>query len=341
MILRNAIIHGIAKAPQTKVVALHPRAQPLPIDGRLERLAGEVLRIYSGASNGYGTFENDHSIHPFPNYLRRYIQRETEFIEFSTSLLQLIADKMRQAFLSTGGYVLVLRYENLSRDWLLVVMLKLKERTGINEETLDLVDSLSLDVEHLHEAARIDIQKWLDNTQPYLSFIKRSGSGEQVTEYFREALGCLDYTDSKHHTQQLLSALDAYCAAKGKTGDARLAVRNIVFDYCVNKTNLSEPVNLTALSAFIDDQSPTDFSAFVRDNNIPISEIFDPHKQTYKRLHRLQGKFGNVSIGFDVDDLTSGVVSYDSTTHSLKINRISPELEREIQRVLSDESSAQ
>lgn len=52
-------------------------------------------------------------------------------------------------------------------------MLKLKAGTGVDKNKL-LIDASALDIDHLHEAARIDIQKWIDNVQPYLSFVKKS-----------------------------------------------------------------------------------------------------------------------------------------------------------------------
>jgi nucleoid-associated protein len=96
---------------------------------------------------------------------------------------------MANANFANGGYdrtklnryALFLRYTNVAADWLLLVMLKLKAGTGIHPATLTLNQTLSFDIDHLHEAARIDLAKWQANTQPYLSFIKKRTTSEDVT----------------------------------------------------------------------------------------------------------------------------------------------------------------
>jgi len=333
--IQEAIQHRIEKEAETSgagAATTYKRTECLPVDHRLEQLVDEILKIYGkSVNNGYGTFDDNHVVYRFPSLLSGYVLGGGDFIACTQDAVELIAAKMAEEFFSTGGYALFLRYTNLGQDWLLIAMLKLKPGIGVDEQTLDLSDTLSLDIDHLHEAARIDLGKWQENTQPYLSFIKKRQGGENVSRYLRTALGCTEYTDAKHHTEQMHQAFDAYCEQNGWTREQKIHGQQRVYDYCEARHKADEPVNLISLSAVIDDQSPEAFSAFVRENGFEIGETFKPHRSTYVRLNRVQRSFGSVKVSFDVQDITDGRVSL-SEDGALVINNLPAELIAEIKR---------
>ncbi len=322
----------LEKSANSDIVKKIPKQEPLKIDQRLDMLAKDTLDIYSDVCNNYGTFSEDSESYRFPDYLKEYIEGNIDVVKFSHSTSNLIATKMGESLPATGGYVLFLRYENLGRYWLLIVMLKLKPQTGINESTLDLIETTVLDINHLHEAARIDLEKWKNNEQPYLSFVKKRGSQDEVTRYFRLALGCTEYTDSKHNTLQTMKAVDDFCKDRNMTSEQKLDIRRITYEYCDLKRQNQEPVNLTALSAQIQDQDPNAFLEFVKNNEYPISEFFSPHRNSYSRFKRITSKIGSIKISFDVDDIVNQTVIYVSESNSLYIKNIPRDLIEEIQK---------
>jgi nucleoid-associated protein len=335
MQITAAIVHSISKdknASGRGSTAIHTKTTQLPIDDRLERTVQELLKIYGRSTGGYGTFDPNQTVYRFPVLLDDYVNNGSDFIAFTHEALDLIAAKMEDEPFSTGGYALFLRYTNLQQDWLLVAMLKLKQKTGIDNQTLELSDSLILDIDHLHEAARIDIGKWQSDTQPYLSFIKKRQSSGEVTKYFREALGCTEYTDSKHHTEQMREAFESFCESNNWDKEQRRTARQRVYDHCDAKEKAGEPINLTALSAIINDQQPDAFSDFVRDNEYEISDTFKPHKSTYNRFRRISRSFGSVKVSFDVQDIQAGRVGFDPENACLIINNLPNELIDEIKK---------
>lgn len=339
MDIQEAIIHVIDKIAGVRAVNLLPRATSVaPVDTLMNKLGSDILSIYSTNPINYGSFDTDHNTYPFPRYLGSYLDPEgQDLVAFSTLTLDLLASKIIESTPASGGYVLFLRYRSQGRDWLLIVMLKLKKGTGIDTNTLVLNDSMSFDVNHLHEAARIDLAKFQANDEPYLSFIKKSGRADDVTQYFRSAIGCTVYTESKFNTVQLLKSVDSYCIERGLEADRKIEVRRAVFDYCESKRALNEPVNLTALSAFIDDQDPTDFGLFVRQSDFEVSESFEAHKASYVKYKRIQGKVGNIRLSFDVEDLINGDVDYDEANGSLIIHNIPRTMSTQIQKARGDD----
>jgi nucleoid-associated protein len=343
MELQEAILHRIIKAENTtgaNAATVVPRNARLPIDERLVQTADNALRIYARATNGFGTFDANQVRYQFPVLLQKYVVRGADFIQFSNEATSLIAAEMGNAYFANGGYVLFLRYTNLGQDWLLIVMLKLKAGTGIDQVTLNLNETLFFDIDHLHEAARIDLGKWQANTQPYLSFIKKRRGSEDVTKYFRQALGCTEYTDSKHNTAEVMKAVNEFSETKGWTVEQRNEARRRTFEYCETKDRAREPVNLMALSAHIFDQEPTAFADYVREKEYVVSETFMPHRTTYTRFKRIDAKVGNIKVSFDVDDLVQQRVDYDSANNCLIINNLPQDLVDRINKIKPNDATS-
>ena len=336
MEIQQSIIHGIIKDKDTSgadSVSIKPRADLLPIDDRLIKLGSDILKLYGKLSNGYGMLGDDYNIHRFPQFLDSHISSESDFIEFSNNTIAVISELMSQQRLTTTSYPVFFRYMNQGRDWLLIAVLKLKEGVGIDENTLDLNDSLSFDINDLREAARIDIEKWKVDQQPYLSFIKRgSGSDSESSKYFRDALSCLDYTDAKYNTDIAIAAVDGYCESQNYDAQKKQSLRGKMHEYCKDKKDADEPVNLTSLSAMLNDQEPESFVNFVREKGYEVSETFSPNPGSYKRLQRLSKRFGTISLGFDVDDLYSERVVYNRDDNSIVVRNPPNELVTEIRK---------
>ena len=323
----EAIVHYIEKSANSDVVSENPRTTLSAVDEVMTKLAEEVLKIYGRVNNTYGTFDSDPE-YQFKTNLAGYVANDQTFVQFTTAATHQVAIAMRASLLSTGGYALFIRYNNLGRDWLLIVMLKLKNQTGIDEKTLELNQSSVFDIKNLNEAARVDIGKWQADDQPYVSFIKKSD--DQITRYFLRAIGCTDYTDSKQNTEQTLKAVDDYCQFKQFDQEGKQAVRRATFEYLDAKHRSSEPANLIALSAILFDQVPDEFISFVRQGSYRINESFAPHQKTYVKFKRIVGKVNTVKISFDVVDLINGTVNYDKKSNMLVIKAIPASLAEQI-----------
>lgn len=323
MLIKEATIHQLKKAKQTTgddSVAEHVRPQPLPIDDVLKGLCAELLALYSTSVNSNGTLGQDPDIHKFPIALGKYTSGVDDFQMFTISSLKFIREEMKEAIFANGGYALFLRYEHDNVDFLLVAMLKLKPGAGIDEATLDLQPTLNIDLKLLAEAARINLTRMAVNEQPYLTFIKGKSKKGDITAYFRKALACATFTDSKHHTEQLIKAARAFVAARVDlvTPEQKLEERAKMHQRlveCLDK-NPSQVVLATVAASIMPD-APEDFIAFLKTGpaaeQFHLDDSFQPHKATYKPLKRITSKIGaSVSVAFDVADVLAQRVQYDA-----------------------------
>lgn len=320
MEIQEAIIHRLIKeAKQTGDARVDYREERLPINDVLSNLAQDVIKIYNRNSNGYGTFHQDENLYSFPKLAGQYVAGEHDFVAFSKTTADLISNQMKTSAFASGGYLLIIRLTIGERDWLIAAILKLKPGTAIEEDTKELIESLGLDVDHLHEAARVDVNKWQENNHPYLSFVKKRSGNDDVTLYFRNALGCSDYTDAKYHTKQVMQAIDDYMEAQNWGKDKKIQVRQKVHEYFKLKTENKEPANLTSVSSTVDDQNPENFKNYVNDEEYGVNETFEPHPKTYRRYHRVAGKLGNISLSFNVSDVIDGKINYDEQSGNIII----------------------
>ncbi|WP_083835081.1 nucleoid-associated protein [Alishewanella jeotgali] len=335
MQIRSAVMHKINKKSGETDSTLQDRKQVLPIDDILLELAKDVQRKYISDFNQHGSLGNDPNLYRFPVILSEYLNASTDFLPFTVSTAKLIQAEMNKQMFTTSGVVMVLHYVDQSRDWLLVLMLKTKETAGLDEKNLKLTTSYVFDIEHIHEAARVDLAKFIAKETPHLTFIKPRAGKDDPGKYFRDALGCTEYIESKANTVNLVSVVEAYAESKGWTGDQLTTVRKKLFDYCVEKHDNQETVNLTGLSAILNDQDPGDFATFAKQVDIPVSDEFSPHPATYKRLQRISKKFGHVSLAFDVEDVQSSrivLVDEGNGKYHVQVKDVPDSLVQEIRK---------
>lgn len=318
--ITDATIHQLNKAAQTKdegSVTLNARQESLQKDEVLNGLCQSLVDLYTRHANSNGTLGQDPVDHRFPLHLRSYIEGQTNFIPFTHDVLGILKTQMEDSFLSTGGYALFLRYSIDEHDMLLVVMLKLKAGAGIDDATLSLTKTLNIDLDHLHEAARINVTRWLGGQQPYLTFIKGRSSANDVSEYFRKALACTGFTDSKHHTEAILRAADEFVNARidldaaGKQVE-RIAMRQRLYE-CLSSNFVEVP--LITVAAAVHPNDPQNFVDHIKtkavDGGYHIDDRFKPHRTTFQKLHRVKARFGTVQVAFDVEDVREERVRYD------------------------------
>jgi len=338
----EATIHQLRKAPQTKgeeSVTRHLRTAPLVVDETLTNVSKDLLAMYASRQNSTGTFGVNPTLHQFPVHLDAYVKGSLPFYDFSREALTLIEREMARTLLASGGFALFLRYSQNDSDYLLVAMLKLKPGAGINEATLDLEPTLNIDTNLLHEAARINLTRLAAGDEPYLTFIRGRTRAGDVTEYFRNALACENFTSAKHHTQQLIQAANDFVEAREdltteqEKHDELIKMRARLFE-CF-QTNKKEVVLQTLAAAIMPDE-PQNFIDFIKDavlsEKYQLSDRFQPDRKTFSKLKRIQGRIGKtITLSFDVADVQQSRVAYDAESNTIILHGPPEDLVRDIQ----------
>lgn len=352
----NAVIHGVKKEINTSVAESKYKPGCFHTnDPLLVKFTDDLLEAYSEEANTWADIkEADTNI--FHQQLINWYQTNEQstnyidFYNFSQKVVDEIVEKIKDKYKATGGYVLLINYKLNSTVYLLIVMLKLETRFGIDEQDLSFFETESFTMKNFHEAVRMNLDTWVARSQGQgvdadgepercFAFVKKRGVDEDITKYFRFALGCANFAESTANTSALIRALDAYVESKSFATDTlkmefKEQKREILHAYLYGKIQDKQPVSLRAVTALI---SPTDeqaeeneFLSFIQANEqFQIDETFNPHKGKVKDLERVSGKIVGGSVSFPITEIEHSVF-YNPDTRELRIQGIPEALHKKI-----------
>ncbi|ABA88242.1 nucleoid-associated protein NdpA [Syntrophotalea carbinolica DSM 2380] len=327
--IHNAIVH-LVKKERHQNPDLRLREEPLPVDDKLSELITSLRKLYNEkTARGYGVFHQDTINYPLSTSLNGHLNNEVDFVEFSHNAMRTLVAKVTGVQLATGGYILLASYNENNADFLIVA--SIKHRPGLAfDQNLNLTGSVHIDLEHLHEMARVNVTSWLNNGERYLSFAKRRGGDDGFSDYFREFIGCEEFCNSTEMNKITLRAVKAFGDQRNLDAETRRQLHAAVFNYFDEKRLAKETVSLAALSHRIDDEQPEAFLTFINENaeEYPLGDGFDPVKNIYKGLKTFVIKDGSVKIQFNQEDFGTRVIL--NADQSLLIRELNPDFIRQL-----------
>lgn len=309
MIINSAIVHRLEKEKHGQPL-LDLRDEALPIDENLTFLISSIRKLYSEKTGrGYGVFDADTVNYPFSTLLTDHCEGIKNFVDFTHMAMTTLESKIQSVQLATGGYVLFVSYNEGDRQYLIVA--SIKHRPGLAfDNDLNLTGSMHIDQERLHEMSRVDISEWKNGGTRYLSFAKRKLGTDDFSKYFRDFIGCDDFSSSTEMNTLVLNAVKAFGVERGLDQSSQRQLRAVVYNYFEEKSVAKEQVSLTMLSQRINETEPEAFLTFIneRHEEFPISDGFDPVKSVYKRLKTFVMSDKSLKIQFDQDDFGTRIV---------------------------------
>jgi nucleoid-associated protein len=335
MELHRAVVHVLDKQRladgSSPPATIRLRDAVLPAGEQLGALVARLRTLYnSKAGRGYGVFNQDQVGYPLSSFMAGYAQPAWNFLSFTQNAMHLLKQRIDQAALATGGYIFFAHYSEGGEAFMLIA--SLKDRPGLAfNELLELANQQHIDLDHLHEMARVNLSAWSSGAERYLSFAKRRSSTDDFTRYFREFIGCDEFTQSKALTRGLLEALALYNEQPDVTPDVRSRRRQIVFDYCEEKRATGERISMKALSGRLSDDAPEAFLDFVNQQaDLAVADDFEPDASVYRTLRRISGGDKGMRISFDADLINRRVI-YDRENNALIIKDLPPSLVRQVE----------
>lgn len=334
MNIQEAIVHRFDKEKH-KPSSAAMRKDALVLDDKLRTLVASVRDVFNRtATRGYGAFQPDQTAYPFSVALKKYIAMTEGVAKFSLGLQVSYQRVLDGAQASTGGYLFFARYQENQKDFLLIFSLKLRPGTSIDDKTLTINEAVTLDIDHLHEAARINLTDWNENKESYVTFVKRrkNGDDKSATDYFRDFLGVTELTESSAQTKLLLQAIQQYCDDRKLDSDKSREVRQRVHAYCTECTKEKKGISLAALSLKLNDLYPTDFTDFLNDKDVHLSDGFEPNSRVYRSLRRYRIKDSKLTLDFE-ESILGSRVTYDEVNEWIIIKEIPSELKEKLKGV--------
>lgn len=295
MLLEHAVVHDLKKeVGQQPTLTL--RESLLEHGENLDRLFQELIGVYSKkATKGLGRFDSDIENYRFSGHLNEFCENmnEDSFLSLTRRYMSILQSRIASENLATGGYVIFLSYKNSNNSYLFITMLRQTSGSSITED-LDIGESIHLELDRLHIGCQIDISSWIEGVDgQYITFIK--GRKTQTTpQYFLRAIGCEEYSDSSHQTNELIRAIKDFATVENFNQEQRQELQQKVYDFCANR----ESILLDALSNLISEEEPSKFLEFINQGGYRIGNGFEPHKKNLKILKEVCASGEGIQLKF-------------------------------------------
>jgi len=328
MELQNFIFHElITQAGNKKVSVLQKDEEHKLPDENADNLVIRAIRSFNkDRGRAYARFGGGW----LPKSLALLMASERDFLSFSLTGLEDLQTQLRHRVATTGGHLFFIRYQDEGNPFFMVLLLKDLEGFIISNQELE--SSHILNLEKLHFAAMVDINRWHDSEDDgaYITFLKGS-SRKDISDYFKEFL-CIDeatFIDPKKNTLALVDAINDYCSSHFDEYDIKNSRSNVKQEItrCIGN---GDDITLEGISKVIDPKHPERFSDFLVKKGYEIQPEFGADARYLKKLTTFSGKAKGIRISFDYDLLNSEVKFEDSTTDTtppkLIISKIPPDL---------------
>lgn len=324
MDLKAIVIHHLDKKSGGNPILVKAPAV-LPITQLHIDFVDSLKDVYYHKSNPvYGVFDEKVDSYPFQKYLSAYLDHKTSFYDFSVKAVEHFETIIKKNHMATGGYVLFCHYTT-TEDYVMTVVLNNKSSYAIGNN-LDLTKDLILDLEKLDFANATNCSRWSNMDDTYLSFTK---GRKNISNYFREFIGCTDYTSAKDTSENLKRAINDFLLQKEFPKTQNEKTKSEVYAYCSDRMRKQEDIDLNVVSTLIYKDDPEAFRTFAIGEEYQVSATFKGHN-TLKTLKYLRYHSSDLSIEFDRKLLQTKRLIYDGKKNTLLINNVPQELQVEL-----------
>ncbi|MCR8913624.1 nucleoid-associated protein [Marinobacter panjinensis] len=301
--------------------------------GDYEGLHKQMKRLFnSKPGKKYGRFSEDIGESPFSAWLKDYLEDKQSFTSLTDRIFGQWQEFLNGSQEEHQGH-LMLVHEALA-DGEVMYLLVLESDSALRfdgQQSLDTTDVLSLS--RLNLAVRIELEDWQsDNAgENYLTLVHARGSGEPG-ELFIRLCGFTNQVDVEKETLTFMDAVEAF--AKSSEPEEAGKIRARAYEFSKEQHALGEPVAIEALSGYLDEDQPQRFKEFASETaELPESGVLHPDHRKVKKLVRIAGSGGGMSVSFS-SDLVNQAVYYDRDNDALTITRLPKALREQLQRYL-------
>ena len=281
----------------------------------------QLHNVYnSKPSKSYAAFSEEKNT-AFSQRLHNYVANEIEFDHLSKDTLQLFQAELEKYEFEETGYLLLIDYEYVASRYFMIGVVNLTEHFSVDSE-FGIQRSRHLDLNKIQLAARIDVSNLLHAKDELktISFIK-GRAGRQVNDFFMDLLGCSETINAKSQSKELLSAIDDFMSSEELDMEEKAQTREKVFEYCNERITSGEDAQLAELNDTLSTLSNNEFSDFVQQQDYNFDQNLTLDKTTVRKLVKLSGSGGGISVSFD-RVLLGDRVKYEPASDTLTIKGI-------------------
>jgi len=300
----------------------------LAVNATTQRVIDSLYDLYSRrTSKSHGRFSANEADYPTQTHLREYMQNEPgNFANLTAQLMTTLRLQAQRRPNAAGGHVFFAHFERDGRQYLLVVIVNDKLGVALTRD-LDVRDVEHIDMDGFRFAGRINITAWANGETRYIGFLKGKGD---VSEYFREFLGCDETVQERLDTAELVTALKAFADAHGMDGAAKDDFLGRAKVICERSAKRREELEFQALANELMPADPESLLNVLADPDRGLNDRFIPHRGALGSLVKFKARTPLWSVEFEREAITGGDILYDPVENALTIRNLPPELSQQL-----------
>lgn len=319
MEVKNIVLHRIDKE-KTDKATLKFSKKLMEVDETVVGFVEKLIKIYNSKNPSHGTFEEDESSYPFQSKVKTY-QENDDFMCFTMDAMHLL--KLTIDINTTkGGYVVFIHYVERQVDFIISSMMD-KDTQYTNTEELGLQKLLTLNIDKLARANRLNLDKWKRKEGRYLTFIKGTRA---VSQYFVKFIGATDISSAKENFKKLKDTIKQYVIEKKIPRRQQEEISERVSTY-INKCFTDKTdVEIKVVSSVINAMEPKLFLGFITEREIEISGRIGIHTRSdFDNFTRSSLKEEGYSLHFEKELIKKGKITRDGNNiiiHDVPIDKL-------------------
>ena len=300
-----------------------PATKTLAVTKTTQRVIDELYDLYNRrATKSHGKFTTAEG-YPTEDQVRDYVEDpEPDFLRLTTRMMETLRNQAQARSASTGGHVLFAHFQREARDFLLVAIVSDKLSAALTSQS-DMKDVSHLDLEGFRFAGRINLTAWAAKEERYISFLKGKGD---VSEYFRQFLGCDSVVQDRVDTTNLVNALKEFVTETGMPeveGNEFLARAKAI---CERASRNREEIEFEALANELMPKDPKPLKDHLAHTDRGLSDGFIPDRRALASLVRFRGSTKQWKVEFDRDAVSNRSVIYDANANTLTLTGLPEDL---------------
>lgn len=331
--IKGIVIHQLNKIANDRNVGFKKATKVLAVGEKEQTFIGKLNEAYHRKSNPtYGIFAN---IDPaFKKGLEAYLD-DKDFYDFSVDIAAKYKIVLENTISATGGFLIFADFINTDTKsrYMLVLTINNKDGYMVSETDLTLKDIKNLDISKVDIACMINLTRWKEveagtdtESKTYLSFVR---GNKNVSYYFLTFIDCDNKTTNTESSKRLVKAIDAYSDEKGYDRKAKIQLRNLIGDYCLDCMKQKKEISLSSISALIDPENTNAFLEFAASETYGVSETIKGDRSVLRRIKYVIYK-DKYTVEFDADLLGKDIF-YNTQKNELTFKRVPDELARQLQ----------
>ncbi len=335
MQITHAIAHYLQRDTDSDA-KLSLREKELSINEQTERLFESLKKSFkSRLTRQHGSFSSESESALLKRELSGFINKEQTISELSTSFMERLKKEVDSKGIEINSHFLFFAEESKSQHFFYLFVTNQSESLAI-DETLDVTSHYYIDTGATLSGVKIDITEWQKNrAYPYLTQVPPKGN-VLLSDTLQELSGFDNCIDKEEATNTFLEGVEAF--TKHVPEENIKEYRNKVVDYCIEKEQKDEPINIPGLSKEL---NGIDCEQFVREmlsHNPKNQEEVIIDRRSLKKYVRFSGREKDLAISFSSFQLNERVF-YDEASDTLSIKGLPKVLRNQLLSHLNLENS--